>query len=116
MSTHALGVDPLDSKNHGKPIWVVYGVSEWWPQLLCVKLVHYTSPRSHVCIWGASRWRGKHDFRTLGVDVTGWAKMQDFGPVFFDVQSDALEFLRALTLPPGAKRTCALLRVSGGEP
>lgn len=100
----------VDPKNHGKPLWCVYGISKWWPQLLLCKLLPYTQdhrplPVGHqapiVCIWGYSVWKGRPGFRTLGVDVEKWIVDSGikYGPYFFDDQEHALERLRQITKP-----------------
>lgn len=102
-------LDPLDVANHGKPLWVVYGPSRFWPQILCCKLLaydkrHHLLPVGHtghsVCIWGYSVWRGQPAFRTIGTDVMGWATRQEWGPFFYDQQGYALDHLREVTTPP----------------
>lgn len=98
-----------DASNHGKPLWVVYG-DKCFPQLLCAKLLAYTADHQllragvagpRVCIWGYSVYRRQPGFRTLGIEVGEWVKRSSFEPMFFDVQEEALEILRKLTVPMG---------------
>jgi hypothetical protein len=110
MPALRVGVDPLEPMNHGIPLWVVYGASPWWPQIICAQLLPYSATHCrvpvgtrghHVCIWGASRWSGRHDFRTLGIDVEKWSDGFELRPAFFDVQAAALEHLDARAGRPG---------------
>lgn len=98
----ALAVDPLDPSNHDKPMWVVYGISPFWPQLLCAKVLPHDGggvlPPS-VNIWGYSVWKRKPGFRTLGVAVQEWSARHAFGPFFYDRQEFALAHLKAVSSP-----------------
>jgi len=107
-SVEVFKLNPLDAKNHGKPLWVVVGPSPYWPEMLCCKLLAYDqsnrllpvgSTGTSVCIWGYSVWRGKPGFRTLGTDVMDWASRQQWGPFFYGEQSHALDHLREVTTP-----------------
>lgn len=107
-SAETFMIEPLNPEYHGKPIWVIYGPSRFWPQILCCKLNAYSSTHAllpagrrgaTVCIWGYSLWRGKPGFRTLGVDVEEWGARQEWGPFFYDVQAYALDHLREITTP-----------------
>jgi hypothetical protein len=100
-------IDPQDPSSHGKPLWVVYGLT-CFPSLLCAKLLAYGAdyqPRpvgvagAHVCLWGYSVYRGEPGFRTRGVRVEEWAKRSTMKPRWFDTQTEALECLRKLTTP-----------------
>lgn len=111
--TKGLSLDELkDPKNHGKPLWVVFGIADCWPQIICAELLAYSSnhgllpighPGHHVVIWGASRWKRKHAFRTLGIEVGEWCSKHKFGPFFFDVQQDALDYLCKITKAPKSR-------------
>jgi hypothetical protein len=110
MSTHnmTVAIDPHDHAFRDRPLWVVYGEAECWPQLLCAKLVGYSadhrlSPTGPVtCIWGYSVWRRKPGFRTLGINVNEWASRHAFGPFFYVDQASALDHLRRITTPRAA--------------
>lgn len=102
-----LTLDPLDPKNHGKPLWVVYG-HECMPSLMCCKLRataadYSTLPIGEtgtaVVIWGYSVWEGVPGFRTLGSDLSKWAAHSSYGPLFFASQEPALDELRRVTTP-----------------
>lgn len=98
-------IDPHDHAFRYRPLWVVYGKSEAWPQLLCAKLVGYTtdhrlSPSGPVtCIWGYSVYRRKPGFRTLGINVDEWSATHEYGPFFYADQAEAIEHLRRITTP-----------------
>ena len=102
-------LDLKDPKNHGKPLWAVYGY-DFTPSLMCCKLLAYTADHhllpvgangATVVIWGYSVYRGKPGFRTLGQDVEKWciARSDEPRPRFFESQDLALEEMRKLTTP-----------------
>ena len=51
---------------------------------------------------GFSIWKRSPGFRTLGMDVSTWMKGKDLCE-FYDTQEEALDRLRVLTTPKGAK-------------
>jgi len=106
--------DPHDPKNHGKPLWVVYGADSF-PKVVCVKLLAYSKDhgllpvgwRGHITnVWGFSVYEGEPGFRTLGMDVDKWVARESHpgnpsdGCVrWFETQAEALECIRRLTDP-----------------
>jgi hypothetical protein len=86
-------VDPTDPKNHGIALWCIFG-SNGWPCMICCKIIE----QGGKCyVWGYSVWQGEPGFRTLGVEVTRWAK--DNGAFFYDNQTGALQVICKLTQP-----------------
>jgi hypothetical protein len=104
-------LDTKDPRNHGRPLWAVYGGAAF-PQLLCCQLLAYTREHQllsvgtrgpNVCIWGYSVYRCRAGFRTLGIDVDAWSSRHDFAE-FYDDQEEALGRLREMTRPKAGAR------------
>lgn len=100
-------IDPTDPKNHGKPLWVLYG-DECFPSIACVELratgadfgmLPIGQRGRGVVIWGYSVYEGKPGFRTLGLEVSEWSKRSSYGPLFYESQDLALDELRRVTTP-----------------
>jgi hypothetical protein len=88
-------VDPMATENHGIPLWVVYGVSVYWPGVLCCRIrINEGVP----VIWGYSVWKRQPGFRTLGVPVKYWAESHAFCH-FFSNQTRMLEYVEKITTP-----------------
>lgn len=86
-----------------RPLWVVYG-PDCFPSILSCKLKY---SKQILTIWGYSIYRRSPGFRTLGQDVDIWMDRVQAGggrvPEFFDDHEQALELIRKLTTPKGAK-------------
>lgn len=92
-------VDPLQPENFGKPLWNIHG-HKAFPAILCCKISNQTE--FGPTIWGFSIWKRSPGFRTLGINVSTWAKGKELCE-FYDSQEEALDRLRVLTTPKGAK-------------
>lgn len=96
-------VYPTDPSCYNKPLWVIYG-PDCFPSILACKL---KQKAEHVVIWGYSIYRRSPGFRTLGLQVEAWVERvrADTGmvPEFYDDHEEALEKIRKLTTPKGAK-------------
>ena len=92
-----------DESCYNKPLWVIYG-PDCFPSILACKL---KQKDSHAFIWGYSIYRRSPGFRTLGLQVEVWIDKvrADTGmvPEFYDDHEQALEKIRKLTTPKGAK-------------
>jgi hypothetical protein len=107
MTREATGTfDPFDPANHGKPLWITYGV-DCFPQIVCAKLLAYGPKHNllpvgergaYVCIWGYSIYKRQPAFRTLGTRLDKWIDRHDFVR-FYEDQEAALDDLRTLTRP-----------------
>jgi hypothetical protein len=101
-------INPHDPINHDKPLWIVHGET-CFPAIFCAKLRAYREDNALlpaggrgpvVCVLGYSVYKREPGFRTLGVEVTEWAKKSGgMKPTFFDDQEEALALLRKLTTP-----------------
>lgn len=88
-------VDPLDPQNHHIPLWAVYGVSIYWPQVLCCR-IRLNEGFPHI--WGYSVWKRQPGFRTLGIPVKTFMAREGFC-FFFASQTRMLEYVEKITTP-----------------
>lgn len=89
-------INPFEQEHWYKPLWCVYGYKAY-PQLLLCKINAHNGPPA---IWGYSR--GK--FMTIGNHLEAWlsshiALYRKDLPHFFDVQDNALAYLKKITTP-----------------
>jgi len=88
-------VDPMSHENFNVPLWVVYGTSVYWPQVLCCRI---NASSGQATIWGYSVWKRQAGFQTLGIGVKDWAGRHAFCH-FFSSQMRMLEYIEKITTP-----------------
>lgn len=91
-------VDPR--KNLYVPLWVVYGISPYHPEIRAVCLNETYGGKT--TLWGYSVYGNKAGYRTDGVSIDEWIERntsEKMAPVFFNYQANALDYMRRLTEP-----------------
>ena len=98
MKAPKFAIDPLNPENFNIPLWAIYGVSIYWPNVLCCRINNASGAPS---VWGYSVWKRSPGFCTLGRNVAEWSSGHEFCH-FFSSHSHALDYLKEITTPkPG---------------
>ena len=88
-------IDISDSRNHNKPLWVVYGYQAF-PSILCCIIKN----QPDLTIWGYSEYRNSPSFRTLGYNIFDWmSNNQCAFHEFYDDHGEAIARISELTKP-----------------